>query len=79
MTDQDKKADDLETPEIKHAPNWPPQPTASVDPSLHATLDDITDHQETKSEYIDQITEQLKKVYDPEISTDIYNLSLIHI
>ena len=78
MDDQDKKADELETPEIKYAPNWPPQPTPSVDPSVHATLDDIKDHQETKQEYIEKITEQLKKVYDPEISTDIYNLGLIY-
>ncbi len=80
MDDKDKqstRADEYKE-QVEYAPNWPPQQSASVDPSLHATLDDIKDHQETKSEYIDQITEQLKKVYDPEIATDIYNLGLIY-
>lgn len=41
-------------------------------------LSDITDHQETRLEYINKITEVLKEVYDPEISTDIYTLGLIY-
>ena len=41
-------------------------------------LSDIQDHQETRLEYIEKIKEQLKQVYDPEISTDIYTLGLIY-
>ena len=59
-------------------PGWMPQQPTGIDPSLHATLDDIKDHEETKAEYIEQVKEQLKKVYDPEIATDIYNLGLIY-
>ncbi len=57
---------------------WTPQPQTNIDPSLEATLDDIKSHEETKAEYIKIITEKLKKVYDPEISIDIYNLGLIY-
>ena len=41
-------------------------------------LSDIQDHLETRLEYIEKIKEQLKQVYDPEISTDIYTLGLIY-
>ncbi len=41
--------------EVKYAPDWPPKPKASVDPSVHATLDSITDHEPTKAKYITQI------------------------
>ena len=27
----------------KYAPDWPPKPKQSVDPSVHTTLDSITD------------------------------------
>ena len=57
---------------------WTPQPKTNIDPSLHATLDDIKNHEETKAEYIEEITNQLKECYDPEISIDIYNLGLIY-
>jgi metal-sulfur cluster biosynthetic enzyme len=59
-------------------PGWIPQPHTSIDPKLHATLDDIQDHEETKKEYIEQITEKLKTVYDPEITVDLYTLGLIY-
>ena len=43
-------------------------------------LNDITDHEETRLEYIEAIKEKLKTVYDPELPIDIYQLlSLIHI
>ena len=41
-------------------------------------MDDIQDHQETKQQYIEKIKEQLKTVYDPEITVDIYSLGLIY-
>jgi len=50
----------------------------SVDPQVHTTLDDIKDDAETKQEYIEKIKEQLKTVYDPEISVDLYTLGLIY-
>ena len=59
-------------------PGWLPQENAAVDPNLHATLDDIQDHQETKQQYLEKIREQLKTVYDPEITVDIYSLGLIY-
>jgi len=52
--------------------------STSVDPQVHTTLDDIKDDAETKQEYIEKIKEQLKTVYDPEISVDLYNLGLIY-
>jgi len=59
-------------------PGWLPNQAPAVDPALHNTLDDIQDHQETKQEYIEKIKEQLKTVYDPEITVDIYTLGLIY-
>lgn len=51
---------------------------SSVDPNLEATLEDITNHDENKQKYNEQIIEHLKQCYDPEISIDIYNLGLIY-
>ena len=62
----------------KYAPDRPPKPKQSVDPSVHTTLDSITDHGPTKAQYITQIKEALQKVHDPEITIDIYNLGLIY-
>ena len=80
MSEKDKqsiRADEYEE-QVKYAPGWPPQPKQSVDPSVHATLDSITDHGPTKAQYITQIKEALQKVHDPEITIDIYNLGLIY-
>ena len=38
MDEQDKKIDNLESPEVKYAPNWPPKPQPSVDPQLTMKL-----------------------------------------
>ena len=51
-------------------PGWIPHGNPSIDPNVNLTLDDITDDQEVKQEYIEAVKEQLKTVYD---------LSLIHI
>ena len=59
-------------------PGWLPQENAAVDPNLHATLDDIQDHEELKQQYVDKIRDQLKTVYDPGITVDIYSLGLIY-
>ena len=80
MSETDKqsiRADEYEET-VKYAPDWPPKPKQSVDPSVHATLDSITDHGPTKAQYITQIKEALQKVHDPEITIDIYNLGLIY-
>ena len=63
---------------INMPPGWTPQPHTNIDPSLHATLDDIKDNQEMKDEYIGYITEKLKEVYDPEISVNVFDLGLIY-
>lgn len=59
-------------------PGWIPQDNASVDPSLHATLEDIKEDTEVHQEFIDIVKEKLKTVYDPEITVDIYTLGLIY-
>ena len=78
MDEQDKKIDNFESPEIKYAPNWQLKPQPSVDPQLQTDLSDIKEHPPTQQEYMPQIVEKLKQCYDPEISTDIYNLGLIY-
>ena len=82
MDKEDKqsiRADEYEE-QVKHAPNWPPQPQPSpaVDPQLQTDLSDIKEHPPTQQEYMPMIVEKLKQCYDPEISTDIYNLGLIY-
>jgi metal-sulfur cluster biosynthetic enzyme len=57
---------------------WTPQPNTTIDPHLECDLKDIKEHPPTQTEYIDQITEKLKTVFDPEISIDIYNLGLVY-
>ena len=37
--------------EVKYAPDWPPKPKQSVDPSVHATLDSVTNHEPTTVSY----------------------------
>jgi len=59
-------------------PGWIPQDNASVDPSLHVTLEDIKEDTEVHQEFIDIVKEKLKTVYDPEITVDIYTLGLIY-
>lgn len=59
-------------------PGWIPHQNPSIDPSLHATLDDIKTDQEVHQEYIEKIKEKLQTVYDPEISVDLYTLGLIY-
>ena len=53
-------------------PGWIPHGNPSVDPNVHITLDDIKDDDAVKQEYIEKVKEQLKTVYDPEISVDLY-------
>ena len=55
-------------------PGWIPHGNPSVDPNVHFTLDDIKDDDTVKQEYIKKVTEQLRTVYDPEISVDLYTL-----
>ena len=59
-------------------PGWIPHGNPSVDPNVHITLDDIKDDDAVKQEYIEKVKEQLKTVYDPEISVDLYTLGLIY-
>ena len=59
-------------------PGWIPHGNPSVDPNVHITLDDIKDDDTVKQEYIEKVKEQLKTVYDPEISVDLYTLGLIY-
>ena len=59
-------------------PGWIPHGNPSVDPNVHITLDDIKDDDNVKQEYIEKVKEQLKTVYDPEISVDLYTLGLIY-
>jgi metal-sulfur cluster biosynthetic enzyme len=42
------------------------------------TLDDVTDHEETRLKYILTIKDQLKTVFDPELPINIYDLGLIY-
>lgn len=49
-----------------------------IEPNLEDTLKDITNHEETKQRYNEQIISNLKKCYDPEISVDIFSLGLIY-
>jgi len=55
-------------------PGWVPQPETTVDPQLNTDLSDVKEHPPTQEQFITKITDQLKQVYDPEISMDIYNL-----
>lgn len=55
-----------------------PMGESTVDPNLEATLEDIVNHEATKQLYNHQITANLKKCYDPEISVDIHTLGLIY-
>ena len=64
---------------IETPPGWLPNDSATVDPQLNTDLSDIKEHPPTQQEYMPTIVEKLKECYDPEISVDIYNLSLIHI
>ena len=59
-------------------PGWIPHGNPSVDPNVHTTLDDVKDDDTVKQEYIKKGTEQLRTVYDPEISVDLYTLGLIY-
>ena len=51
--------------------------TENKDVGLNLDLNDVTDHESTRLEFIDTITEKLKTVYDPELPIDIYQLGLI--
>ena len=42
-------------------PGWLPNQPTSVNPGVEKNLNDITDHEETKQEYIEKIKEQLQK------------------
>ena len=42
------------------------------------TLDDVTDHEATRLQYIQTIKDQLKTVFDPELPINIYDLGLIY-
>ena len=59
-------------------PGWIPHDNPTVDPNVHHTLDDIKDDDNVKQEHIGKVTEQLKTVFDPEISVDLYTLGLIY-
>ena len=59
-------------------PGWIPHGNPSVDPNVHISLDHIKDDHAVKQEYIEKVKEQLKTVYDPEISVDLYTLGLIY-
>ena len=52
--------------------------TENKDVGLNLDLNDLTDHESTRLEFIDTITEKLKTVYDPELPIDIYQLGLIY-
>ena len=52
--------------------------TENKDVGLNLDLNDVTDHESTRLEFIDTITEKLKTVYDPELPIDIYQLGLIY-
>mgnify|MGYP001349315649 CR=1 FL=1 len=59
-------------------PGWVPQPETTVDPQLNTDLSDVKEHPPTQEQFITKITDQLKEVYDPEISINIYDLGLIY-
>mgnify|MGYP002012535548 FL=1 len=52
--------------------------TENKDVGLNLDLNDVTDHESTRLEFVDAITEKLKTVYDPELPIDIYQLGLIY-
>jgi metal-sulfur cluster biosynthetic enzyme len=56
----------------------PPDGGAPVDANLEITLSDIVNNDANKQQYKEQIIDNLKKCYDPEISIDIYSLGLIY-
>ena len=56
----------------------PPGDVPPVDANLEITLSDIVNNDSNKKQYNEQIINNLKKCYDPEISIDIYSLGLIY-
>ena len=43
-------------------PGWIPHGNPSIDPNVNLTLDDITDDQEVKQEYIEAVKEQQEEI-----------------
>ena len=56
----------------------PPVDVPPIDAKLEITLSDIVNNDSNKKQYNEQIINNLKKCYDPEISIDIYSLGLIY-
>ena len=50
----------------------------NITKNVAQTLDDVTDHEATRLQYISTITGQLKTVFDPELPINIYDLGLIY-